>query len=121
GGFGFSFHGLPPQRGGAGKGNVERNGTSLRSTPSPRVVFVPVRNPSPPPGGVSITSSGGRRPLREARVVPAGAPSRCGFAVGSTSTFSRSISAGFTPGGWFSPGTPVRNTCTRSLRGVGGA
>ena len=28
---------------------------------------------------------------------------------------------GFTPGGWLSPATPVRNTETRSLRGVAGA
>ena len=35
--------------------------------------------------------------------------------------FNRSISAGLTFCGWFTPGTPVRNTCTRSLRGVAGA
>ena len=30
--------------------------------------------------------------------------------------FRRSISLGVTPGGWFSPATPVRKTATRSSR-----
>ena len=39
-------------------------------------------------------------------------------ATGAMTVLSRSISDGRTFVGWLRPGTPVRNTCTRSLRGV---
>ena len=72
---------------------------------------------------MSTTSSPGRRPFGKPAVSPPSTPTGlcAAGAFAAIDVLSRSISDGRTPAGWFKPGTPVRNTATRSLRGVAGA
>src|SRR5579864_3897035 len=109
-----------PACGRARYGNVVWNGTSFASTPSPSVFLLPVRAPSTTRSSISMTSSVSRRPFGKPALSPASTPRRLGVADGGIDMLSRSCSLGFTFAGWLRPFTPVRNTDTRSLRGVAG-
>src|SRR4051794_22562306 len=110
-----------PASGAARYGNEDRNGLSLRSTPSPSGRWLPTSSPPTTRSSMSTTSSASRRPFGKPAVSPAMTPNRFGFAAGGTPRliFSVSAAAGLEPI-LVSPGIPVSSAVTMSVRLVSG-
>src|SRR5262249_60845763 len=106
-------------------GNDAWNGSSFASTPSPSVLvaqLLSIRQPSTTFRATSRMSSDRRRPFGKPARSPPMTPSVLQLVVqGGIVGFRRSSSLACTTGGWFNPGSPVRDTGTRSqLRSIGG-